>query len=365
MPNRAATVYDVAEHAGVSIATVSRVLRRPDDVREATRERVLASVHALGYVPSASARGLAARRTGVMGLFLIDFDGMVDVAPLALDEPGSVVVTVDDGAPDPHDPMELYFDKVLRGAEVEAWRSGFVLLVGVGRGSDADSIVSDIAGRVDGLAVMAGSASDDLLEQLAKRIPVVIIAGPRREDDFDHVSVDNRAGMRTLVEHVLRERSPGRVLYVRGSEGSPDEIERFVGFRDAVERHAASTGALHVETTTAHFSRDIAHAAARELVESGELPDVVICANDQMALGIMDALREGGVSVPHRVAVTGFDGIAGGRLASPSLTTVRQPIEQLGRAAVHLLSERLADANRPPTTVRLPVEVFLRESTAP
>ena len=365
MSAKAPTVYDVAEHAGVSIATVSRVLRRPGDVREATRERVLASVRTLGYVPSASARGLAARRTGVVGLFFPDFDAMRETTSFVPDSSGAVPVVPDPATDDTASGSDLlYFDEVLRGAEIEAWRNGFVLLVGVGRGADSQSIVSDIAGRVDGLAVLAGSVPDEMLEHIARRIPVVLIAGPRRNDDFDHVSVDNRAGMRALVEHVFAVREADGMLYIRGNVETPDDIERFEGFQDAIAAHPVETRP-GVSVVSAEFSRDRARDVATSLVASGHIPDAIVCANDQMALGVLDALDAHGVAVPGRVLVAGFDGIDAGRHSTPRLTTVRQPMEDLGRAAVHVLSGRLGDPSQPPLTLRLPVRVLVRESTTP
>jgi LacI family transcriptional regulator len=165
---KTATVYDVAEHAGVSIATVSQVFRRPDDVRASTREHVLASVRALGYVPNASARGLAARRTGVLGLYFPDFDAVEDVDDADFTYSATVDVVVD--IPDSGDVRRpnLYFDEVLRGSELQAWRDGFVLMVGVGRGSNPIEMVTDIAGRVDGLAPLAHSVPDDVLEHVSR-----------------------------------------------------------------------------------------------------------------------------------------------------------------------------------------------------
>lgn len=187
MSEKTPTVYDVAAHAGVSIATVSRVLRRPDDVREATRAKVLASVRELGYLPSASARGLAARRTGVIGIFFPGFDAAWEIPALSDAEDGLVRMVRDSDDQWGQRPPDLYFDAVLRGAELEAWRRGLVLMVGVGRGADPEAVVRDIAGRVDGLVVLARSVPDEVLSSIAHRIPVTLLAGPRRGDDFDHV----------------------------------------------------------------------------------------------------------------------------------------------------------------------------------
>lgn len=233
---RVPTVYDVATHAGVSIATVSRVFRQPDTVKEATRERVLASVDALGYVPSGAARGLAARRTGVIGLFFPGLDAMDADAGRRLDEgdDGAATIVRDVGGSVDTRGGDLYFDEVLRGSEVEAWRSGFVLMVGVGRGATAHETFVDMAGRVDGIIVLAGSVPEDEIGRLARRLPVVVMAGRRHGDEVDHVSVSNAEGMRALVGHLIDDLGVHELAYVAGSIGSPDDDERWQGFREAL-----------------------------------------------------------------------------------------------------------------------------------
>jgi len=358
---KAPTVYDVAAHAGVSIATVSRVLRRPADVRESTREKVLASVRALGYVPSASARGLAARRTGVIGLFFPGFDAvdsMIDVA-----ENADATVQVVRDMPDSGDvrALDLYFDEVLRGAELEAWRQGFVLMVGVGRGADPETVVRDMAGRVDGLVVLARSVPDDVLENVAGRIPIVLLAGPRRGDDFDHVGVMNSEGMRTLTTHVVRELGVRDPVYVAGPLDSPDDDERYAGFSEALGDAGIDAATLPV--LRGEYLRERGRELGELLAAEPKLPRALVCGNDQMALGILDVFARVGIRVPDDVVVTGFDGIEAGRLSSPRLTTVHQPMEDLGRAAVRVMAERLEHPDAAPITRRLPVTVMLRESS--
>jgi LacI family transcriptional regulator len=358
---KAPTVYDVAAHAGVSIATVSRVLRRPDDVRADTRDRVLAAVRELRYVPSASARSLAARRTGVLGLYFPGFDAVEELGEAEFEQSAPVTVVVD--IPDSGDerPPNLYFDEVLRGSELEAWRRGFALLVGVGRGANPEAMVNDIAGRVDGMAVLAQSASDDLLELVSRRIPVVLVAGPRRGDSFDHVSVSNTEGMRSLTDHLIDRHGVSDFVYLAGPADSPDDAERYQGFVQSIEGRGLDVAAIPVPR--ADFSRIHARSVAEELVASGRLPRALVCANDQMALGVLDVLGRHGVRVPDDVIVTGFDGIEPGRLSSPRLTTVHQPMVDLGRAAVRVLLSRLELPDQPPISLRLPVQVLLRESS--
>ncbi|MGG7466557.1 LacI family DNA-binding transcriptional regulator [Plantibacter sp. YIM 135347] len=389
------TVYDVATSAGVSIATVSRVFTTPETVKEATRSRVLAAVHELGYVPSGSARGLAARRTGVLGLFFPGLDALGELRGhtdfLAHDvaahsrsgertderaherahqpesatgsdtSPPRTTIIRDIPARADTRALNLYLDEVLRGSELEAWRSGRVLLVGVGRGETSGQTVLDMAGRVDGLIVLAGSATDEELTQLARRIPIVVMAGPRRGDDFDHVSVSNSEGMEAITAHLVDDLGVTDIVYLAGSATSPDDHERWTGFLQAL----TSRGLTPPDKPwlRGDFTREGGRAAGRVLFSSDELPRAIICANDQMALGVIDSARIAGVDVPGDLIVTGFDGIDAGDLSTPRLTTVSQPMESLGRAAVQVLVHRLEDPERPSMSVRLPVEVLLRESS--
>lgn len=355
---KAPTVYDVAECSGVSIATVSRVFRSPDTVREHTRQRVLAAVSELGYVPSAAARGLANRRTNVIGLFFPGHDEIVPDQPVIAAHGDSVPI-VDDDADSAPDAENLYFDEVLRGAEIEAWRRGFALMVAAGRGNSRDALVTDIAGRVDGLAVLARTVPDELLAYVARRIPVVILAGAQRADDFDHVSASNGPGMRTLANYVLQTHGISDVVYIAGPADSPDDAERLAGFRDALAD--AGVAESRVRIRRGDFTREGGRSQASGILAERR-PRAVLCSNDETALGVLDVLEQRGIRVPEDVLVTGFDGIAAGRHSRPRLTTVHQPMVELGRAAVHAITARLDDPSLEPQAFTLPVEVVLRES---
>ncbi|WP_411700566.1 LacI family DNA-binding transcriptional regulator [Conyzicola sp.] len=368
------TVYDVAERSNVSIATVSRVLRSPDAVREQTRERVLEAVRYLGYVPSGNARALAARRTNVIGLFFPGHDDLDATEILTPGSSGEVPIVVDDGSV-AQQSENLYFDEVLRGAEIEAWRHGLALMVAAGRGASREALVNDIAGRVDGLAVLARTVPDELLAHVARRIPVVVLAGSQRDDGFDHVSASNGPGMRTLASHVFETHGVRDPIYIAGPTDSPDDAERREGFREALRAAGIAEDAVTLER--GDFTREGGRAIAERLVERGALgretpgaatgtrpPGVraVICSNDQTALGVLDVLEARGIRVPHDVLVTGFDGITAGAHSRPRLTTVHQPMVELGRAAVHAITARLDDPTLGPQSLTLPVSVVLRDS---
>lgn len=331
------TVYDVAEKAGVSIATVSFAFRRPERVKESTREAVLAAAHELGYVPNASARGLAQRRTGALGLYAYDY----------LLTEASVEAT-------PRD-FPLYVDEVQRGMQLECWRQGLALMVGGGPASA--TVVTDIAGRVDGLAVFPQTVPLAGLQVIARRIPVVEVSEPVLDDGLSHVTVDNAGGVRRMTTHLIEQHDRRRLVFV-GQPASHEVAVRFKGFKTALK-----AAGLTAPKQPLSADGDAATEAAAIVAGFGaDIPDAVVCATDQQALAMLDSLQHKGIRVPQDVAVTGFDGVMAGLLSRPTLTTVRQPMGEMGRAVVDILVARLADPSALPMNRQLPVEVLLRES---
>lgn len=358
MESKTPTIYDVAEAAGVSIATVSRVLQNPSVVRPNTQERVMTAVHELAYVPSGSARTLAARRNSSLGLFLPGFDGG---NATEVQSAHRTAIIDDIGGPrSPARPM-TYFDQVLYGAELEASGEGFALMMAIGRGASQDKMLHSIAGRVDGLAVVASNFDDTVLERLARRLPLVLVAGAAHRLKLDRISVDNSGGMDALVTHLLATKKLTSVTFLAGPDDSADSAARLRGFKRAVARH---TGAVEVTVTEAgEFSEERGRWAGRQLIDDGPLTDAVICANDQLALGFLDACAARGIAVPDDVIVSGFDGIDVSRMSTPRLTSVEQPMVELGREAMKVLSDRIADPGRPLVNRKLRVKIMLREST--
>ena len=353
----APTVYDVAARAGVSIATVSRVLRRPGEVSPATTDLVLAAVRELGYVPSGSARGLAARRAGAIGFCFPRFEDD-DRSPVPM-ETELVSLRVDPSDAEDSS-VSLYMSEVMHGVELECWRHGMSATIAVARDGRPVDVLDDLAGRVDGIVVLAGTATQERLADVARSRPIVVLAGPRTGDAHDHVRTANMAGMRVLTEHLLQAHGLRDLVFIAGTAEVPDDEDRFAGFRTALI--AAGLPAPGVPLLRGDFTQTRARMLSRELLAGGRLPEAFVCANDQTALGVLQALGEIGVRVPDDVAVTGFDGIDAGRHSRPRITTVRQPMIELGRVAVELLLRRLADPTAEPEERVLPVEVLLRES---
>ncbi|MEU4921652.1 LacI family DNA-binding transcriptional regulator [Streptomyces parvus] len=350
----APTVYDVAERSGVSIATVSRVYRNPDSVRAQTREKVMEAARELGYVPSGSARGLASRTTGVLGLCFPDYaDPDAESAAAASDAD-------DDQA------VMLYSDQIIRGMERAARRHGYALLIAASLDGGPESLVAKVAGRVDGFAVLARTVPTADLEVISRRLPVVMLAGPREIDHLDHIVVANAEGERELTRHLIEDHGLRRLAFVGAEEESPDAQARFRGFQEAC-RDAGLPAPSRPEVRAGMMTQAEGALAADALLDRSEgtgveRPEAMLFANDQMAVGALQALERRGVRVPEDIAVTGFDGIPLSRIVRPPLTTVRQPIRRLGEEAVELLVQRLADPGRAPVSLELPVSVTRRAS---
>ncbi|MFG3341269.1 LacI family DNA-binding transcriptional regulator [Glycomyces sp. NPDC048151] len=371
MASRRVTVYDVAERAGVSIATVSFAFRRPSEVRERTREAVYAAARELGYVPSGSARGLAAGQTGTLGLHA--FDLLIDRA-LEADAPAaSPASTLDltesaipwerldeEAVADPR-AFPLYVDEIQRGFELECRRLGRPVLLS--RSSDAVADVTETAGRVDGLAVFTSdpsAAAVAALTQVSKALPVVLFSLPPDADDTHHrILVDNRGGMAALVDHLVAVHGATGLEFIGGLTAA-DYGERFAAMREALL--AQGLPAPDAPLDQSPLGRGRALEALRERIGERRLPRALVCASDQLALAVMDLLQAAGLRVPEDVIVTGFDGVLAGRLSRPTLTTVRQPMEAMGRLAARLLYEETLAPSPAPRTFRLGTRLYPRAS---
>ena len=340
------SVYEVARLAGVSTATVSRVLAGYERVLPRTRDKVLTAVTELGYVPNGAARDLAARRTGVLGLCFPDL-GLPDLGLPDLDN--------EDGD------AAYWYDEVIRGMERAARRSGYAVLIAASHHRDDSGLVLSIAGRCDGLVVLARTAPLSMIEHVATRIPVVLLAteeggdGPDRA--IDYLAVANETGAYQVTAHLAGVHGYTRICFIAGPPDSPDSARRLDGFRRATAGLASegrSTPVYYGDFTTAGGRR-----VAERIIAAGRVPRALVCANDQTAIGVMAALQQAGLSVPGDVAVTGFDGIRLGRHLHPGLTTVVQPMAALGDTAVAMLRDRIGGAPLPRRTVELPVRLEL------
>jgi LacI family transcriptional regulator len=351
------TLYDVAGRAGVSIATVSRVLHGKEPVRETTRARVRAAIEELGYVPDGAAQSLARSRKDVIGLVCVEHTGLkpnqYDIESMSL----------------------LFYDEVMRGVEARIRELAWSLLITFLREDEnsgatlpEDEPVAPrllaLSGKVDGLLIGEGVVPQPVLARLAKRVPVVVVAGDTAQRGVDVVSADNLSGAHALVEHLVAGHGRRRLFHVEGPATAPDAAARRVAMQAVIDAHP---GTLLTGSYTGRFTVHSGQEAAERLLADTHavgrpLPDAIICANDQMAIGVVRALTARGVRIPEEVAVVGFDDIFPASLTDPPLTTVHQPMRKIGERGCDRLIERIADPSLRPKVELLPAELVLRSS---
>jgi LacI family transcriptional regulator len=333
------TVYDVARVAGVSTATVSRVMRGSALVHPDTRDRVLAVVEALGFVPDASAQGLSMGRKDIIGLAALErAEDEIDIERSSL----------------------LFADQIVHATEAVLRGTGYSLLLTLGpSGQQLEQRVRSLRGKADGLLVIEEVMAAGELRALARLMPVVLIAGPRDERDLDVVLADNLAGMTELVEHLVGQHRYRRLCFVTGPKDAPDARERQAAFEEAV---LAGRSSVVEQVIHGDFSEGSGAAAARVLLDRGSMPQAVVCANDQMAIGVLREFQRAGIRVPGDVALTGFDDVYPSRLVDPPLTTVSQPVREIGTRAAQRLLARIEDRALPPRTEVLAASAVIRAS---
>jgi LacI family transcriptional regulator len=334
------TIYDVANRAGVSIASVSRVLNSQGSPRADTRERVMRAVKELSFVPDSAARALS--------------NGLKEVVGVVFRRGGETPF-------EDEDESLLFIDWINRGIEVAAQRRGFgVLISSVGvHDEQVPARVSSIAGKADGLILHDRMLSPVGLAKLADLVPIVTLAG-RPTRATMNVRCDNESGMRDLVHHLVADHGYRSLAYLSGHADSPDNRARARLF----EAEAAATGAtahLGAAWQGDYSASGGARVVASQLNAGRSLPRAIVCANDQTALGVMHALAGRGLRVPDDVAVTGFDDVPVARHLHPTLTTVRQPIQELGATAFDVLYSRISGTAGEADVV-LPVRLIVRES---
>lgn len=326
-------IREVARAAGVSVATVSRVVNGTAVVRDETRRRVEAEVARLRYAPHAAARSLITNRTSTVGVVLPDIWGE-------------------------------YFSEVIRGIDLAARQAGYHVLVSSSHSDAAETreVLRAMNGRVDGVVVMAPHAAPRALENaLPPTLPVVFLNSAPGGAGVPSLSVDNRGGARAMVAHLL-ERGHRRLAFVNGPASNRDASERRRGGCDAVR--AAGLPSETVVELEGDFTEESGQAAGEAILRLAPLPTAVFAANDSMAIGALYAFRRARVPIPGQVAVAGFDDVPIARYASPPLSTVRHDIRSLGeRALTRLLSEIEGNGDGLPTREVLPFRLVLRYST--
>ena len=330
-------IYAVARRAGVSTATVSRVLSRPEVVAPGTRRKVMRAVELLGYVPNSAAKNLRTLRSG------------------------KLLVTV----PDISNP---FFSLILQGIEDTAMREGYSVLVG-----DTQHDVK----REERYAQMLKRKEADGLIFLGHRLPKEVAAlvrtmSPRCAPvvngcEFSptlgvpSVHIDNAKAAYEAMDHLYRL-GHHRIGVITGPLVSPLSRDRLQGVKSRARKQKAERSCTVMQ---GDFSIESGAVAAERLLGSADPPTAVFCFNDEMAMGVIQTAKRRGLRIPDDISVIGFDDIRFSRCIDPPLTTIAQPMRAIGEGTVRLLLEILGGRSTPPDSVTLPHTLIIRSSTAP
>ncbi|WP_424862385.1 LacI family DNA-binding transcriptional regulator [Streptomyces sp. MMS24-I29] len=325
-----ASIKDVAAEAGVSVATVSRVLNSHPSVSPDARTRVLAAVEALGYRPNAVARSLRTDQTRTLGLVISDV-------------------------------LNPYFTELTRFVEEEARALGYSVIIG-----NADErpdlqehhIRTLLDRRIDGLLVSpADGSSPCMLGTAAGGTPMVFVDRWIQGVDVPVVRTDGRAAVRDLVAH-LHRLGHRRLAIIAGPAATTTGDERVEAFREAMREHGLALPDSYIGQ--GDFQTDSGCRVTERFLTLPEPPEVVFAADNLMALGALDAIRARGLRVPQDIGLAAFDDIPWFPHTDPPITAIAQPTGELGRAAVHALVDIVE--GRSPQSVTLPARLVVRSS---
>jgi LacI family transcriptional regulator len=325
------TIADVAREAGVSTMTVSRVINSKGEISNTTRERVQQAIDRLGYRPSAIARGLATRRTRTLGLIVPDI-------------------------------TNPFFPEIVRGAEDTAWQAGYTVVL--------CSTVEDPAreeaslhrledNRVDGVILCSARLPDDALRPLLKRHPAAVLINRHTTDEIaGTIQIDDAYGTLRAVHHLLAGHRT-TIGFLAGPPLSHSGTKRREGYTNALEATGHGVDETLIEPCAPNETGG--YEAAKALLERRPEVDGLVCYNDLVAIGALQASTELGRRVPEDIAVVGCDDIRLASLVTPALTTLRIDKYELGAQAMRMLLGRL-EHKRAGTEVTIKPELIVRAS---
>jgi LacI family transcriptional regulator len=329
-----ATIYDVARRADVSPATVSRVVNGRASVDAALAERVRRAMADLDYRPNAVARNLRRSRTSFWSMIIANIDNP-------------------------------FFTALFRGVEDVARPAGYSMLLGntdEDPGREEQYVDGALAEQIAGMVICPTASSSHLRRLVDAGVPVVVVDRLMPEVGADTVLVDNDQGAAAATRHLVGS-GYRRIGCITGPPGLFTADQRLAGYR----RGLAEAGRPYDETLVRRtdFRREGGHQAMGSLLDADPRPDAVFVANNLMTIGAVECVFGRGIPVPRELGIVGFDDMPWTNLVRPALSTVTQPTYDLGRAAAELLRLRLAEPDRPATTLTLPTRLQVRESSIP
>lgn len=329
------TIVDVAEKAGVSFGTVSRVINNDIHVRPETRERVQGVMQKLGYTANRQARSLAGGRSNIIGVLVPDLG-------------------------------TGYIGEIIRGIDAELSLTDLDLILYTTHrtaSKEANYVANLAKGMVDGLILVLPRSPADYTGTLTNRgVPFVLIDHQGIGRDCPAVGATNWQGAYHATEYLIKL-GHTRIGFITGSMDLGCADERLEGYRSALRTyHLPNEPELVYEGT---FFQPDGYAGATALLNLASPPTAIFASNDVMAMGAMDAVRNRGFRVPDDISVVGFDDIPQASVVRPGLTTVSQPLEKMGRVATQMLLDLFRNKEKTDNRIELPTELVIRESCQP
>ena len=323
----AVTLHTVARKAGVSTATVSRVFEGRAPASDSARAKVIAAARELGYSPRNRSQVAAAPRYGAHALVLSDLAGSYD-------------------------------SELIVGYESAAAELGqSVTLVVARRRYDSSEALHALAKRVDGMVIGANTVPDSVVHALSRGLPVVLLARPDVAG-CDSVRAENLGNATLLTSHLFQH-GRSHLVFVGDPDISPDVSERYSGFRKA---HVVAQMPLRRPPLRVPLVELAGVQVAEDILRRRVKVDGLVCGNDDLALAIMERLQDNGLHLPDDLVLVGWDDVSAARYISPGLTTVRQPVRELGRLAATRLHDRIFGGQPVRRALVLPTQIVLRSS---
>jgi LacI family transcriptional regulator len=327
------TIIDVAREAQVSHATVSRVLNNTESVRLDKRERVMQAVMRLGYVANQQARSLAGGRSQVVGLLV-------------------------------HDLGTSYIGEIIRGIEAELSAASYDLMLYTThrrKTKEATYVATLTRGMADGLLLVLPRNPEAYLESLRqRRFPYVLVDHQGIDDTGPAVGATNWQGAYDATRHLI-EQGHQRIGFVTGTLDRGCARDRLAGYQAALVEQGLTPDPHLIQE--GDFFQPRGYASAQALLALPQPPTAIFASNDVSAFGVMEAVRDLGRRIPDDISIVGFDDIPQAAQVNPPLTTVHQPLEQMGRTAARMLLEIMDDPAHPAQRLQLATELVVRRST--
>ncbi len=330
------TIADIAREAGVSAMTVSRFLSGKGPVAKETARRIQEVIDRFGYQPNYLARSLSSKKSMVIGVTIPRIE---------------------------HALLDNYLAQALSGITDAALSHDYRVMLfpfNPNEGDPNEFVNLFRSKMIDGLVMVKTLHGDERIRLLARhQLPFVLVNHKYYAPNVHFIDVNNEQGMRLVVEYLLKK-GHRKIAFVSGDLRETNARDRLNGFRKVMEQNGLEVRDDWI--VYGQFNRQIAYEKSAYLFSDSEHPDAVVCSDDYMAIGVIQRIKEAGLRVPEDVAVTGFDDIEIAAYTRPALTTVRQPIEKIGRLAGETLLRLLKKSNKTPTRRLLKVELVVRES---